>query len=202
MLFDESSTAQSSALPTIQTTIDRRGLLKSGLIALGTGMASTIAAPAMAAMRMPTVGSYKISFRNSHTGESFTGVYRVGTKYLPDAFKQINHVLRDFRTGEEYPIDPRSIDILYMLQSKTGTKNQIEILSGYRSPRTNSMLRNASGGVARNSLHMVGQAIDLRMADFSTRRLRDVAIDLRAGGVGFYPGSNFVHVDSGKVRHW
>ena len=202
MLFDESNIALPPALSKLQTSIDRRNLLKTGLIALGTGVVSTIASPAMATMKMPTVGTYGINFRNAHTGESFTGVYRVGNKYLPDAFKQINHVLRDFRTGEEYPIDPRSIDILYMLQNKTGTKSQIEILSGYRSPKTNSMLRKASSGVAKNSLHMVGQAIDLRMADFSTRRLRDVAIDLRAGGVGYYPTSNFVHVDSGKVRHW
>ena len=198
MLFDESKTAQSSVLP----FIDRRGLLKAGMIAMGTGLVSAMTTPAMAAMRMPTMGSYKVSFRNAHTGESFNGVYRVGNKYLPDAFSQINHVLRDFRTGEEYPIDPRSIDIVFMLQNKTGTKKQFEILSGYRSPKTNSMLRNASGGVAKNSLHMVGQAIDLRLEGYSTKKLRDVAIDLRAGGVGYYPRSDFVHVDSGKVRHW
>lgn len=198
MLFDESKTAQSSVL----RTIDRRNLLKAGLVAMGTGLVSAVATPAMAAMRMPTMGSYKVSFRNAHTGESFNGVYRVGNKYLPDAFEQINRVLRDFRTGEEYPIDPRSIDIVFMLQNKTGTKSQFEILSGYRSPKTNTMLRSASGGVARNSLHMVGQAIDLRLENYSTKKLRDVAIDLRAGGVGYYPRSNFVHIDSGKVRHW
>lgn len=198
MLFDESKTAQSSVLP----AIDRRGLLKASIIAMGTGMVSAMTTPAMAAMRMPTVGSYKVNFRNAHTGESFNGVYRVGNKYLPDAFTQINHVLRDFRTGEEYPIDPRSIDIVFMLQNKTNTKTQFEILSGYRSPKTNSMLRSASEGVAKNSLHMVGQAIDLRLEGYSTKRLRDVAIDLRAGGVGYYQRSDFVHVDSGKVRHW
>lgn len=198
MLFDESKTAQSF----VQPAIDRRNLLKAGIIAMGTGLVSAVATPAMAAMRMPTMGSYKVSFRNAHTGESFNGVYRVGNKYLPDAFDQINRVLRDFRTGEEYPIDPRSIDILFMLQNKTGTKTQFDILSGYRSPRTNSMLRNASGGVAKNSLHMVGQAIDLRLDGYSTQKLRDIAINLRAGGVGYYKRSNFVHVDCGKVRHW
>lgn len=198
MLFDESKTAQFPVLP----AIDRRNLLKASIVAMGTGLVSTMTTPAMAAMRMPTMGSYKVSFRNAHTGESFNGVYRVGNKYLPDAFSQINHVLRDFRTGEEYPIDPRSIDIVFMLQNKTGTKTQFEVLSGYRSPKTNSMLRNASSGVAKNSLHMVGQAIDLRLEGYSTKKLRDVAIDLRAGGVGYYPRSDFVHVDSGKVRHW
>lgn len=183
--------------------VDRRGFLQTGLIAFGTGLVTMASSSAWAAaIRMPNSGSFKVAFRNQHTGESFNGVYRVGNKYLPDAFNQINHVLRDFRTGEEFPIDPRSIDIVYMLQSKTGSREPIEVLSGYRSPKTNSMLRHASSGVAKNSLHMVGQAIDLRLPGYSTRRLRDVAIDLRAGGVGYYPKSDFVHVDSGKVRHW
>jgi uncharacterized protein YcbK (DUF882 family) len=161
-----------------------------------------LAPPAFAAMRMPESGAFKINFRNSHTGDSFNGVYRVGNKYLPDAFDRINHVMRDFRTGEEFPIDPRALDILYMVQQRTGQRTQIDVLSGYRSPKTNLMLRNASTGVAKNSLHMVGQAIDLRIPGFATRRVRDVAIDLRAGGVGYYPRSDFVHVDTGKIRHW
>lgn len=189
---------ENAALP----WLDRRGLLKSGLIAAGAGIVTMIAPPAFATMRMPESGAYKISFRNAHTGDSFNGVYRVGNKYLPDAFDRINHVMRDFRTGEEFPIDPRALDIMYMLQQRTGQRGPFEVLSGYRSPKTNSMLRNASGGVARNSLHMVGQAVDLRLPGYQTKRLRDVAIDLRAGGVGFYPRSNFVHVDTGKVRHW
>jgi uncharacterized protein YcbK (DUF882 family) len=158
--------------------------------------------PVIAATKMPGEGAYKVSFRNAHTGDSFNGVYRVGNKYLPEAFDRINYVLRDFRTGEDYPIDPRSIDILYLVQRKTGRNAPLEVLSGYRSPRTNNMLRNASSGVARNSLHMTGQAIDFRMGGYSTMRLRDIAIDLRAGGVGYYPRSDFVHVDTGKVRHW
>lgn len=195
MLFDQND---NGTMP----HIDRRGLLKAGLIGMGTGLVSALSTPALAAMKMPGNGSYKISFRNSHTGESFNGVYRVGNKYLPDAFDQINHVMRDFRTGEEYPIDPRSLDILYMVQNKINQRAPLEVLSGYRSPRTNAMLRKASTGVAKNSLHMTGQAIDFRLTGYSTRGLRDVAINLRAGGVGYYPGSDFVHVDTGKVRHW
>ncbi len=182
--------------------LDRRGFLKSGLVAIGTGLVTMMAPPAFASMRMPESGAFTIAFRNTHTGDSFNGVYRVGNKYLPDAFDRINHVLRDFRTGEKFPIDPRAIDIVYMIQQRTGQRGGLEILSGYRSPKTNKMLRNASGGVAKNSLHMVGQAIDLRMPGYSTRKVRDTAIDLRAGGVGFYPKSDFVHVDTGKVRHW
>lgn len=188
-------------LPWIDTQIGRRGFLKAGLIAMGAGVVSMMAPPAFAAMRMPESGSFNVAFRNAHTGDSFNGTYRVGNKYLPDAFERINHVLRDFRTGEEFPIDPRAIDILYMVQNRTN-KQPLEVLSGYRSPRTNGMLRHASGGVAKNSLHMVGQAVDIQLPGYSTRRVRDVAIDLRAGGVGYYPGSDFVHIDTGKVRHW
>ncbi|HEY8189510.1 MAG TPA: DUF882 domain-containing protein [Micavibrio sp.] len=188
-------------LPWVDNKLGRRGFLKAGLIAMGAGVVTMMTPPAFAAMRMPESGAFNVAFRNAHTGDSFNGTYRVGNTYLPDAFERINHVLRDFRTGEEFPIDPRSIDILYMVQSRTN-KSPLDVLSGYRSPKTNSMLRNASAGVAKNSLHMVGQAIDIQLPGYSTRRVRDVAIDLRAGGVGYYPDSDFVHIDTGKVRHW
>ena len=197
MPFDNDS----DVLPWVDTQLGRRGFLKAGLIAMGAGVVSMMAPPAFASMRMPESGSFNVAFRNAHTGDSFNGTYRVGNKYLPDAFEQINHVLRDFRTGEQFPIDPRAIDILYMVQNRTN-KQPLEVLSGYRSPRTNGMLRNASTGVAKNSLHMVGQAVDIQLPGYSTRRVRDVAVDLRAGGVGYYPGSDFVHIDTGKVRHW
>ncbi|MBU0859554.1 MAG: DUF882 domain-containing protein, partial [Alphaproteobacteria bacterium] len=116
---------------------------------------------------------------------------------------RINIVLRDFRRNEVYPIDPRVIDILYMVRAKTGSQGgTFEVLSGYRSPKTNAMLRKASGGVAKNSLHLTGQAIDIRMDGINTRKLNEVAKSLDAGGVGYYPRSNFVHLDTGRVRHW
>lgn len=144
----------------------------------------------------------RLSFRNTHTGESFSGVYRVGDKYLPDAMKQINVVMRDFRTNEVYPMNPRVIDIMYTVQRLTGRSVPFDIISGYRSPKTNNMLRKTSSGVAKRSLHMDGKAIDLRMEDFDTAQLRDIAISLRAGGVGYYSRSNFIHVDCGDVRSW
>ncbi|MFN3827741.1 MAG: YcbK family protein [Micavibrio sp.] len=184
-----------------QQGLSRREVLKAGLW----GAAGTILFPTLAeaaAFKMPKAGSYDISFLNTHTGERFSGTYRVGNKYLPDAFEEINYVLRDFRTNEVFPIDPRVIDIIYMVHRKTGRNQALEILSGYRSPKTNAMLRNASSGVARNSMHLSGQAIDFRMAGVSTRGLRDVAVGLKAGGVGYYARSNFVHVDTGKFRTW
>lgn len=183
--------------------VNRRALLKSGMIAMGTGMICAMTKPAMATMRMPTLSSYSVSFRNAHTGESFNGVYRVGNKYLPTAFDQINTVLRDFRTGDVYPMDPHTLDIVYMLQQKVGGR-RFEVISGYRSPKTNAMLHEASAhsGVAVNSLHMVGKAMDLHLPEYSLSHLRDLAMNLQAGGVGYYPASDFVHVDSGKVRHW
>ena len=181
---------------------NRREFLRN--LAIGCAGMTVFTAPAQAArLRLPMgTSSYKINFRNQHTGEKFSGTYRVGNRYLPEAFADINHILRDFRTGDEFPIDPRTVDILYMIQNKLDTTSGFEILSGYRSPKTNAMLYRTSSGVAKNSLHMTGQAIDLRLAGFSTSTVRDAARSLKAGGVGYYPKSGFVHVDTGKVRHW
>lgn len=186
--------------------VNRRDVLKAGL----TGMAGVLpllllgSLPAEAASfaASPRSQAYNITFRNQHTGETFSGPYRVGGRYLPDAFEQINLIMRDFRTGEVFPVDPRVIDILYMAHRKTGARQPFEVLSGYRSPRTNDMLRRSSEGVATHSLHLTGQAVDVRLPDYSTRQLRNVAVGMRAGGVGYYADSNFVHMDSGKVRTW
>lgn len=188
----------------LQPGLNRRDILKAGLVGfLGTFPLIAMAQDASATtMKMPRTGTYNVAFRNSHTGEGFSGAYRIGNKYLPEAFDRINVVLRDFRTGDVFPIDPRTMDILYMIQQKTGTRQPFEILSGYRSPKTNAMLQRSSTGVARNSLHLTGQAIDLRVQGYSTRKIKDAAASLRAGGVGYYPRSDFVHVDTGRVRHW
>lgn len=186
--------------------VSRRKFLGFGAVAaVGAVAATSVIQPASAAIFSNSYsesGSRRISFRNSHTGETFSGVYRVGDKYLPDAFERINVVLRDFRTNEMFPIDPRVIDIIYSVHRQTQHDQPYEILSGYRCPKTNSMLREGTGGVAKNSLHMTGQAIDLRLPGYSTSRVRDLAKSLRAGGVGYYSKSNFVHMDSGDVRSW
>lgn len=188
-------------------TISRRHFLSmGGTAALGALLVPAATSPAMAAVFSNGKvhgGVRRVSFRNQHTGESFSGVYRVGDKYLPDAFERINVVLRDFRTDELFPIDPRVIDIIYTVHGLTGCSESYEVLSGYRCPKTNAMLREGGGGgVAKNSLHMTGQAIDLRLPGFSTTRVRDLARSLRAGGVGYYSSSDFVHMDTGDVRHW
>lgn len=179
--------------------IDRRSVLKAGL--LGAAVASV---PLIGANEAQAKGhgAWRVKFTQAHTGESFNGVYRVGNRYLPEAFEKLNYVLRDFRTGEVFPMDPRVIDILSMVQSKSGTSEPFQVLSAYRSPKTNVNLRKASGGVAKNSFHMYGQALDIRNPNVNTKRLRNIARGLKAGGVGYYPRSSFIHVDTGAVRSW
>lgn len=186
--------------------LDRRAFLRTGLqagavLAAGAALPSPAAAAVFANGRIST-GARRVSFRNAHTGESFSGVYRVGNKYLPDAFDQINVVLRDFRSGDVFPIDPRVIDIIHAVHEMAGLDGAYEVLSGYRSPKTNAMLRRVSTGVAKRSLHMSGQAIDVRLPGFSTQQLKKLAVGLEAGGVGYYASSDFVHMDTGEVRSW
>ncbi|MCB9983180.1 MAG: DUF882 domain-containing protein [Rhodospirillales bacterium] len=179
--------------------INRREILKLGLAGtLASIVPLGFGSDASASAR----NTWRVGFRHAHTGESFNGVYRVDDRYLPEAFERLNYVLRDFRTGEVFPMDPRVVDIISMVQRKASQREPLEILSGYRSPKTNANLRRVSTGVAKNSFHMYGQAIDLHIKGYSTRNLRKIAMDLRAGGVGYYPKSDFIHVDTGTVRSW
>jgi uncharacterized protein YcbK (DUF882 family) len=142
-----------------------------------------------------------ISFYHTHTQERFDLCYI--EKSCPVSIKRSLHsFLRDFRTGDVHPIDFRLMDILWKIQKKTGSKGVYEVISGYRSPHTNQMLYKKSNGVSQKSFHLKGQAIDIRLTDLSTRDLRDAAISLKAGGVGYYASSDFVHVDTGRVRTW
>ena len=144
-----------------------------------------------------------LSLHHLHTEKRIEVVYRIGDSYKRDALRKLNEFLSDFRTGDVAAIDPKLFDQLYHIDQRLGfPSGSIEILSAYRSPRTNAMLRKASRGVARNSLHMSGKALDIRFSGTSTRRVRDSAIALRSGGVGFYSGSDFVHIDTGSVRRW
>lgn len=151
-----------------------------------------------------TLGSARrtLAFRDTHTNEKLKAVYWENGKYIPEALRRINYVLRDFRTGDVHDIDVRLLDVLHQLRVRLKTKAPFEIISAYRSPTTNAKLAALSGGVAKKSLHMQGMAIDVRLADRGLAVVRDAAIELQAGGVGYYPKSNFVHVDTGKVRAW
>ena len=139
---------------------------------------------------------------HTHTGDRLSVVYFADGDYRPDGLNKVNRFLRDFRTEDLHPIDPQVLDILYDLRAMTAGNGEYHIVSAYRSPKTNAMLRSKSSGVAKKSLHMQGMAIDVRLPGYDTARLRDAAIDLQRGGVGYYRDSNFVHVDTGRVRRW
>jgi uncharacterized protein YcbK (DUF882 family) len=129
--------------------------------------------------------------------------YRIGDHYQRDVLHRLNRFLRDFRTGEATVMDPKLFDLLYDLQYRAGNpEGEFEIFSAYRSPETNAMLRRTSGGVARRSLHISGKALDIRLRGCSNRAVRDRAIAMHRGGVGYYPRSSFVHLDTGPVRAW
>jgi len=143
-----------------------------------------------------------LSFVHTHTGESLSAVYFRSGDYQPAGLERINHLLRDFRTDETRAIDTRVLDILFDLQVRMNRDEPYQVISGYRSPHTNAELRSHSSGVAEHSLHMQGQAIDVRVSGFATRKLRELALQMGRGGVGFYPQSDFVHLDCGRVRYW
>ena len=175
----------------------RRDILRTGLGTLILGGAALTAGPGHA-----DAATGRLAFHNLHTGESLTAVYRDGGALVPDALDAVNHVLRDYRTGDVHPIDPRLLDLLSVLSARVGTRSPFQVISGYRSPVTNAMLHAHSDGVAKSSLHMKGLAIDIRLADVDLNRLHGAALGLSAGGVGYYPSSDFVHVDVGAVRRW
>ena len=149
--------------------------------------------------------AYHLRLHHLHTGESIDVVYRVGDTYLPDGIAKLNYFLRDHRTQDESHYDPKEFDLLHSLLAKLGRPNgEIDIVCGYRTPWSNSLLRSqsANSGVAEHSQHMQAKAIDIRVPGVTTTRLRDAALSLHAGGVGYYPVNQFVHVDVGPVREW
>ena len=165
----------------------------------------TAAVPLFAAPRQllaKATGSRALDFVHTHTGERLAVEYFGGGAYVPDALAEVNHFLRDFRSGDVHPIDPQLLDLLHNLTGLTSSSRPFQVISGYRSPATNEMLRHRGEGVAAGSLHMQGQAIDIRLADVPLSTLRNAALTVQRGGVGYYPASDFVHVDTGRVRTW
>lgn len=179
----------------------RRRLL--GVGAAGLALAGTLPrrAHALPAPR-PSAAARSLAFENLHTGETLRTVYWEQGRYLDQPLRDIEHLLRDFRTGQQHPIDVGLLDLLHTLGRRLDGTRPIQLISGYRSPITNAALRARSHGVARASLHMQGMAADIRIPGCELAHLRDLALSMRRGGVGFYPRSDFVHVDVGAVRRW
>lgn len=176
--------------------VNRRRFLKGCILAT----TALIAQPALA--RANPLTEKSLSFYNTHTGEKTSAVYWAGNRYLDDGLAEINRILRDHRTGDTRPMDPGLLDLLFDLCLLVETQQPFHVISGYRSPATNHMLWKSSGGVAKTSLHTVGKAIDIRVPGRDLGTLRRAAVYLGRGGVGYYPASDFVHVDTGRVRYW
>lgn len=179
----------------MKRNICRRKFLKLGMLAA----AMPLPASASAWLAAP---ERRLSFHNLHTGENVDVPYWVQGDYVPESLAEINHVLRDFRSNQVAAIDIRLLDLLDRVKAQLGTSKPFQVISGYRSPATNHMLSERSSGVAKHSLHMEAKAIDIRIPGIQLADLRRTGLALKAGGVGYYPASNFVHLDVGRVRHW
>jgi uncharacterized protein YcbK (DUF882 family) len=182
-----------------------RSVSRRDFCALGVVAAATLLLPKHLNAATRSRPDKQLSFFHTHTSERLATEYCCDGEYQPDALAQINYLLRDFRAGEVKPIDVRLLDLLHSLNADLQTRDPYHVISGYRSPRTNTMLRVRGGadtGVASKSLHMLGKAIDIRVPGVPLDELHKAAIMLKKGGVGIYPSSNFVHVDVGRVRYW
>ena len=182
--------------------LSRRSILRAGGAAVLSAAASrAIAAPAVVGLR--DTGARTLAFDCYNTGEHVKATtYWADGKYIPDAMTEINYALRDYRSGEVYPIEPKVLDLLHRIGRKLDTDCHFELYSGYRSPKTNAMLRRGDAGVAAHSLHMDGEAVDITLPGKSLDHLHHAALAMKAGGVGYYPDANFLHVDVGRVRRW
>ncbi len=191
----------------MSTRLSRRSFLGYGAVAAAAALvpARALAAAAPAAAHGSLAMERELSFFHTHTGERLSTAYCSGGEYVARALKDIDVLLRDFRVNQVKPIDPALLDLLFQLNGELGTDQPFHVISGYRTPETNAMLQERGGahsGVATHSLHIDGKAIDIRVPGIKLEHLRDKAKALAIGGVGFYPGSNFVHVDTGRVRYW
>lgn len=184
-----------------------RGLLAAGvLLLLGASSGARAQSRVVSSATTPGVlqgSDHRLVLYNTHTAERIDIVYRRGDRYVPEALAKLDYFLRDHVTGDVRHFDPRLYDILSELTAAVGRPGgELEIVCGYRTPSTNAALRAHTEGVAKNSLHIQAEAIDLRMPGINTLKLREAALELRRGGVGYYPHSDFIHVDTGRVRQW
>lgn len=179
-------------------------LTRRSFLALAAWGATAAMFPGVAGAAIQTAPRVRrVAFHNLHTGERLKTIYWERGTYVPEAFEEIDTILRDHRTGDVRQMAPRLIDLVHELTARLGTAQPVQIISGYRSPATNALLHaDDPGHVAKRSLHLTGEAVDLRYEDRPLRRVRNTARALRAGGVGYYPKSGFVHIDVGRVRTW
>ena len=178
---------------------NRRSFFKIGAQA---AVSSLFPISAIASIDHFLTSKRRLSFYNLHTDERLEVCYYSQGRYQPSALRKINYIFRDHYSGEIKPIHKDLIDFLHTISKTIGHGVQFHIISGYRSPETNAMLRGKTRAVAKNSLHMQGKAADIRIPDYDTRKLRHICMKMQTGGVGYYPGSDFVHVDTGNVRCW
>jgi uncharacterized protein YcbK (DUF882 family) len=168
-----------------------------------TGMAAAGLLPIARGAKASVAAARDLAMAHTHTRERIAVVYAGAQGYLPDALSSLNHFLRDHYSGEVGEMDPRLYDLLHQVHRLLGARRPFEVISGFRAPATNAHLRHTrGGGVAQNSLHVQGRAVDVRLPGVALADLRDAAVSLQAGGVGFYPAQQFVHIDTGRVRRW
>ncbi|MCC3304323.1 YcbK family protein [Sneathiella sp. HT1-7] len=177
----------------------RRLFLRNGVAAVSAGF--FLPSIAQAATQF-TEHEKKLSLSNLHTGERLQSVFWVEGKFVPESLREINYLLRDFRTDEVAKIDPKLLLLIHRLHHSVDASRSAQIISGYRSPKTNATLRQNSSNVAKKSYHMKGMAIDLRIGGVDLKYLQKAAKSLKGGGVGYYPKSQFLHIDTGPVRYW
>jgi uncharacterized protein YcbK (DUF882 family) len=177
----------------------RRKFVKLGTMAAVAGL---LPGAVLGSSKNLSVKEKSLAFYNTHTGERLKAIYWAEGNYVDGSLRDINYILRDPRNNEVHDIDTWLLDLLFVVRRKIEANQPFHVISGYRSAATNTFLRAHSTGVAENSLHLVGQAIDIRLPGRETRILQKAAIALKRGGVGYYPKSDFVHVDIGRVRYW
>lgn len=179
--------------------VSRRSIITGSLVAMAS---SFIPRRAFSAVKDLLLPERSLFLYNIYTGEKLRADYWSNGEYVTDALTEINHIFRDHFTETIKAIDTDLLDLLFSLKEKLNISEPFHIISGYRTPQTNARLRKRSRGVAKNSLHMYGKAVDIRVPGYSTKTLRLSAVELKGGGVGYYPRSRFVHIDVGEVRYW